>query len=93
MTFSKVFERLIYDRLIKHIGNNSILVDEQYGFRTHSFKETVAFTLIHEVLLPLNSKKPVGGIFCDLLKAFDCVSHMILMHKLEFYGITGNVKS
>jgi hypothetical protein len=37
----------------------------------------------------MNDKHLFGGIFCDLQKEFDFVSHYILIKKLEFYGITG----
>ena len=37
----------------------------------------------------MNNKQKVGGIFCDLHKAFDCVQHKILLDKLKFHGIDG----
>jgi len=71
----------------------NILVQEQYGFRTHSSTEQAAFTLINSILTAMNNSQMVGGIFCALQKAFDCVNHKILLEKLEFYGIEGKFKT
>jgi hypothetical protein len=33
----------------------------------------------------------VGGIVCDLGKAFDCVNHEMLLTELHYFGIKGSV--
>ena len=66
---------------------NNILVQKQYGFWIHSSPEQGAFTLINSILTAMNNSQMVGGIFCDLQKAFDCVNHKILLQKLEYYGV------
>jgi len=77
-TFSKILEKIIYDRLIKHIQINNIQGEEQFSCRTSSSTEKAAFKLVDEILNALNHKMMVGGIFCDLQKAFDWVNHNIL---------------
>ena len=88
-SFSKIFEKLIYTRLNKHIIFNKILANEQYGFRRNTSTETAIYQLTNKILKALDNKEWVGGIFCDLSKAFDCVDHDILLGKLQFYGIMG----
>jgi len=46
------------------------------------------FTLLNNLLSSLDRKNVVGGLFCDLQKAFDCVNHDIILTKMECYLIT-----
>jgi len=65
--------------LYQHTNQNNILATEQYGFRNNFSTEKASFKLLNEILLAFNNKLTVGGIFCDLEKAFDSVNHDILL--------------
>jgi len=92
-SFSTIFERVIYNRLYHHINTNHILINEQFGFRHASSTDTATYTLTKNILTALNNKLLVGGIFCNLQKAFHCVTHNILLSKIEFYGVSGKANN
>jgi hypothetical protein len=45
-----------------------------------------ACKLINEILLAINNKLTIGGIFYDSEKAFDCVNHNILLPNWSSVG-------
>jgi len=68
-SFSKIFEKIIFRRLIQHLDYNNILANEQFGFRSKTSTDLAPFHLISKILEALNNRLLVGGIFCDLRKA------------------------
>jgi hypothetical protein len=87
-SFSKIFEKVIYNRLY-HIKHNHFPADEQFGFKYGSSTDIASYHPTNNILTALNNKFPVDGIFCDLQKAFDSVNYDVLLSKMEFYGISG----
>ena len=83
--FSKVFERLIYNRLHSFLEKYNILFTSQYAFRKQSSTEHATLELIDTVVNALNDKHYAFAAFIDLNKAFDTLDHNILLDKLWHY--------
>jgi hypothetical protein len=92
-SLSKIFEKVIFNKLYHHVNHNNILVHEKFRFRKGSSTDLASYKLINNILSALNNKLLVVGVFCDLQKAFDCVNHNILLSKMEFYGISGKANN
>ena len=86
---NKIFEKILYSRLIKYIDKSNILYKYQFGFRKNHSTEHALIELVDQIRYNIGGNKMTCGIFIDLSKAFDTVDHQILIEKLEHYGIRG----
>ena len=87
--FSKLLERLMYNRLISFIDNNKLLYKYQFGFREGHGTNMALITLMDKIYSAIDKEELVVGVFLDFKKAFDTVNHDILQSKLYKYGIRG----
>lgn len=85
---SKIFEKVIYNRIETYINSIDFLYHKQYGFRPKSNTLSATVDLVTKIKNNIDDKKIAIGIFIDLKKAFDTVSHRILLNKLNDIGIT-----
>lgn len=79
---SKVFEKVIMIRLNKHLNDNKIIPNEQFGFRRESSCSDALVRITEDFAHGLNMKKTTIGIALDIEKAFDSVWHKGIIYKL-----------
>ena len=87
----KFMEHIICSQLLHHLDTNNILSECQFGFRSHHSCESQLLITIDDFAKAINNRQQIDVGILDFAKAFDKVPHLRLLHKLEHYGVTGNL--
>ena len=85
----KIQEHIITSNILRHLDDNSILIDCQHGFRARRSCETQLLTLAHKLAEPIDKRRQMDLIILDFSKAFDSVPNQRLLAKIDHIGIRG----
>ena len=89
ITISKLLEKAIHARVYEFLEETKQMYRSQYGFRKKHSCETAVAELVACIIKNIEEGKYTVGVFLDLSKAFDTLSHELLLKKLDRYGIRG----
>lgn len=88
-SISKIFEKLINNRLTDYCNDNAILPEKQFGFRNKlsTYHPLSKFTM--DIVNGLNGGKITTAIALDIKCAFDTIWHNGLLYKMNEFGFNG----
>jgi len=87
----KTMEHIMVSQIMKHLEDQNILSDNQFGFRSKHSCESQLLITINDIAKDIDRNLQVDAAILDFSKAFDRVAHSRLLYKLNYYGIRGNV--
>ncbi len=86
---SKIFEGILDNQLEELFDN--ILSIFLSVFHKNYRCQSVIIKMIEDWKMALDKQQTTGAIFIDLSKAFDTISHSLLLDKLKNYGLSDSV--
>ena len=88
---SKVFEKIVNNRISDHLEKRGLFSDFQYGFRFPRSTVDLLTVVSDRIARTFNRSGATRAVALDISKAFDRVWHAGLLHKLKSYGISGQI--
>ena len=87
---SKVFEKLVNNRIVDCLEKCGLFSDFQYGFRSSRSTADLLTVVSDRIARSFNRSGATRAVALDISKAFDRVWHADL-HKLKSYGVSGHI--
>ena len=87
--FAKILETLVSEDLMIYLEANSIINNEQFGFRKFRSVHHAIISFVNNITMEISKNNNMGCLLLDCEKAFDTVNRNLLLEKLKSYGVLG----
>lgn len=84
---AKFFEKIVYEYLFNLVKN--VISPQQHGFFRGRSIDTNLFSFINYIHEHLDNQGQVDAVYTDFSKAFDKISHNVLLKRLAEVGVGG----
>ena len=85
---SKVFEKLVNNKIVGHLEKCDLFSDFQYGFRSSQSTADLLTVVSYRIARALNWSGATRAVALDISEAFKRLWHAGLLHKHKSYGIS-----
>ena len=88
---SKVFEKLLDNRIVDHLKKCGLFSDFQYDFRSSLSTADLLTVVPDRIARAFNKSRATRAVAPDISNVFNRVWHAGPLHKLGSYGISGQI--
>ena len=88
---SKILEKLVNNRIDDHVEKFDHFSDFQYGFRSSPSSADLLRVVSDRIARVFDRSGATGAVALDISKGFNRVWHAGLFHRLQSYGISGQI--